>query len=282
MVPHADHNQPADGFTQHHVSLYYFCPTELNDQWNKFITLECVKPSNLASLTWMFPQIHKTQTKLFIHSPDGSLSFFANNETLGTYRCEAEEDGYTEVVASYEVREAQFSPRSRRPHDKVDEQNASRNEEQYEDIGTVEPAVPEELSDTDNSFEEPEGDETVTTNLKDETIITTQDSGRSSVQVTNPDQTLASEESPQSRNGLGGESLKVKSYYSELLVVSLLLVICICVLILGGLHMRRLNQTLGKVHSQESPGNGKKSESMESVPSLSPEEADPEVKVVQG
>lgn len=280
MDPHPGHKQPSEGFTQHHVSLYCFCPTEVNVHWNKAVTLQCVKPSNLASLTWKSPQIHETQDKLFIHSADGNLSFFATNATFGTYRCEAEEDGYVEVVASYDVRE--FSPRSVRPRVNVDEHDVSINEEPYEDIGTVEPTVSVETSGTGDSFTEPGGDETVTTNLKDGTIVKAQDSGPSTVQVTNPDQIPASKEYPQSRNELLGESLKEKSYYSELVVVSLLLVISICVLILGGLHMWRQSKTASKVNSQVSPANGKKSKSMESVPSLSPEDADPEVKVVQG
>ncbi|XP_026227332.1 semaphorin-4B-like isoform X2 [Anabas testudineus] len=246
--------------------------TELNVRLNEAVNLQCVKPSNLATLTWTSPQFSRNQDKLFIQSADGNLSFFATNATFGTYHCEAEEAGYTEVVASYDVQ--QISPM--RPRTNINERGVSGNDEPYEEITTKEPEIPVKPSDTDDFMTEPESDD------NNETAIPTQDSGLSSVQFTDLARIPSAGKSPESRNEPLGEIRKEKSYHSELVVVSLLLVFCICILILCGLHMWRQSKTANKVDSQVSPGTGKKSKSMESVPSLSPEDADPEVKVVQG
>lgn len=240
-----------------------FCPAEVSVQRNEAVTLRCMKPSNLASLTWTYPQNHETRGSLFIHSADGALSFFATDATFGTYRCEAEEGGYTEVVATYDVRE--FSPRSLRPDDDdADEDDVSITEEPYEDIATVKPAVSIETANTGILLTEAEGGVTLCTTTP------TRGSG--------PDQIQASREIPQSRNEPLGESLTEKSYYKELVVVSLLLGICSCALILGGIHRWRQR----KAEVGGGPESGQKTKSMERVPSLSPEVTDPEVKVVQG
>uniref|UniRef100_A0A673ASJ3 Sema domain-containing protein n=1 Tax=Sphaeramia orbicularis TaxID=375764 RepID=A0A673ASJ3_9TELE len=70
----------------------------------------------------------------------------------------------------------------------------------------------------------------------------------------------------------------LKSYHSELIVVSLLLTICICILMLGGFHIWRqmnMNQTVSLENGDTI------TKCMESTPSLSsPEDAGPELKVV--
>lgn len=67
------------------------------------VRLQCRRPSSVAALTWTSPRFARLPEELFIQSADGNLSFFATDATFGTYRCEAEEDGYTEGVASYSV-----------------------------------------------------------------------------------------------------------------------------------------------------------------------------------
>lgn len=76
------------------------------------VRLQCRRPSSVATLTWTSPRFAHLPEELFIQSADGNLSFFATDATFGTYRCEAEEDGYREGVASYSVQLEQDSARS--------------------------------------------------------------------------------------------------------------------------------------------------------------------------
>ncbi|GLD69007.1 semaphorin-4B-like protein [Lates japonicus] len=149
--------------------------TEISVNLNEVATLQCLKPSNLATLTWTSPQFSNLPEKHFVQSTDGSLSFLVSASTFGTYSCEAEEGGYKEVVASYTVRQM-APPRS----------NPSRDLNGHHDT---------------HSWKEP-------------------------VDITH----------------------KEKSYYSELVVVSLLLVICICILAFVGLHMWRQRKPVHKVN----------------------------------
>ncbi|XP_056301178.1 semaphorin-4B-like isoform X2 [Pseudoliparis swirei] len=79
--------------------------TEVVVHLNEAVRLRCLKPSNLATLTWTSPGFKSLPEELFIPSADGGLIFFAAAATFGSYRCEAEEDGYREVVASYVVQQ---------------------------------------------------------------------------------------------------------------------------------------------------------------------------------
>ncbi|XP_077950397.1 semaphorin-4B-like isoform X2 [Gasterosteus aculeatus] len=78
---------------------------EVNVHPNEAVRLRCVKPSNLATLTWTSSRFQVLPENLFITSADGGLSFIAFADTFGSYSCVAREAGYEEVVASYEVRQ---------------------------------------------------------------------------------------------------------------------------------------------------------------------------------
>lgn len=260
--------------------------TEVNINLNEAVRLQCVKPSNVATLTWTFSRLTNLPEKLFIRSADGSLSFLATDDTFGIYHCKAEEGGFKEVVASYNVRQV-ASPRSFIPFREADEHNVTEyKNESYEEIETDEPmtstmqpsgdpedySVKNEVKGFTNSF----GDETYLTKEDFEMKNELQDNDFGSTPTSRSDAVSWEELNDDTR-------VKEKSYYSELVVVSLLLVTCICVLILGGLHMWCQRKTHVKMSPLVSPeGNSKINQSMESVPSLSsPEDAGPEVKVVE-
>ncbi|XP_034467822.1 semaphorin-4A-like isoform X2 [Hippoglossus hippoglossus] len=195
---------------------------------NEVVRLQCVKPSNMAALTWTSPEFKNLSEKLFIQSADGSLIFHAADATFGTYRCEAEEGGYKEVVVSYTV-QPMVSPRSIIPNDPKDPGSDSEDDS-YEVI------VPEEQQTIRPSGDaEDKGDE-FTTNLKDDVTSNFQDDGLNF--------TLTFRKDSQSSK----ETVNVPetSYYSELVVVSLLLVICIFILALGGVHLWRQRKADGK------------------------------------
>ncbi|XP_018534337.1 LOW QUALITY PROTEIN: semaphorin-4B-like [Lates calcarifer] len=213
--------------------------TEVSVNLNEVATLQCLKPSNLATLTWTSAQFKNLPEKHFIQSADGSLSFIVSATTFGTYSCEAEEGGYKEVVASYIVRQM-APPRSINPSP----------DETYDNIGTKEPLIPmiytsENLEDDltkhqDNEF---------TTNFKDETTYNTDDTDlKNTFQSNGLTPPVTSRKDTHSWKEPVDITHKEKSYYSELVVVSLLLVICICILAFVGLHMWRQRKPVHKVN----------------------------------
>ncbi|XP_070690834.1 semaphorin-4A-like [Pempheris klunzingeri] len=263
--------------------------TEVSVHLNEAVRLQCQSPSSLARLTWTSPRFKHLPQTLFIQSADGSLSFFAVAATFGTYRCEAEESGHREAVVSYDVRQV-VSPRSVRPDLKADEDRvANYKDESYEEL--EEPAAsPTPPSGDPEDYVIKDESDTFTTILKDETDSNIEDSELS----TNfGDGGLDGGFTPTSRGDyrswrepLGDTpsmSTEKKSYHSELVVVSLLLVTCICLLILCGIHMGLQRRTGLKTKPVCSPEDGgKTNQSMESVPSLSsPQDAGPDLKMME-
>ncbi|XP_040900978.1 semaphorin-4A-like [Toxotes jaculatrix] len=206
---------------------------EVSVHLNEVVRLPCLKPSNLATLTWTSPQFENLTEKLFIQSADGSLSFLAAAATFGTYHCEAEEDGYKVVVASYTVGQM-ASPRFMNPSSHGDKHHMSNSEDGfYEDIITEEPLNPTKLPSGDAQ----DGGDEFTTNFNDKTAASKEGSGlKSSVDGLNLTATSRTDT-------WSGQQPVEKSYFSELVVVSLLLVICICVLVLAGVHTWRQRKT---------------------------------------
>ncbi|KAK2845197.1 hypothetical protein Q5P01_011856 [Channa striata] len=245
--------------------------TEVSVNLNEAVRLQCVKPSNLANVTWTSPQFNSDQEKLFIQSADNSLSFLATDATLGLYRCEAEEGGYSEVVASYVVQE-RFSPRAKTPHHR---DRPSGQDEPYEDIQTEEPVI--SVTPTAEPTDGPTEDRKHEQVSSDPDIFKHHSESKTSIQH------IPFKTNVQSRMELPREAQVENSYYSHLIVVSLLLAICICILLLGGLYMWWPNKMCLKGKFAVSPEDGcKDNKSQETVPSLSsPDDAVPEVMVVE-
>lgn len=250
---------------------------------NEAVRLQCQKPSNLATLTWTSPRFRNLPEKLFILSADGSLSFLATADTFGIYRCEAVEGGYKEEVASYAVRQI-ASPRSMNPIPKADENLVTNGkDEPYEDILTDAPVITTIQSSGDlEDYKTNYNGDKIMTNFNVETILKKEDSGLKNPFLNNGlDFTSTSRKDAQSGNELPEDTRmpKEKSYYTELVIVSLLLATCICLLIFGGIHMWRHRRTGLKKNPLVSPeGGSKTNQSMESVPSLSsPEDLDVKV-----
>lgn len=229
------------------------CPTVVYVHLNQVVTLQCPKPSNLAALTWTSRRHQHLPETIFIQAADGALVFVATADTFGTYRCEAEEGGYKEVVKGYTVRE--MAPRSPRnpvlTDNRYDLPNAT---ESYEHL------LPPVLS-----LMPPAGEpEDVNDQFAPKTKSSNQGLG---AKVSSEGATRA----PEFRKE---EEAAKRSYYSALVVVTVLLVVSICLLALAALHAV-LHRRKGPITScQNSPEDGSKTgPSMESVPSLSrPEE----------
>ncbi|KAM6995523.1 semaphorin-4A-like [Tautogolabrus adspersus] len=244
---------------------------EINVQLNEAVKLSCKKPSNPSALTWTSPRFNTLPENLFIQQADGSLRFLASANTCGIYRCEAEEDGYREVVVSYNIR-LSAPPRSMGPSQKEEPEPDFKDEPSLTEepmIATTKTSGNAEhstIKDEDYEFKVDPAEETNHSEDNSEKIDC---------------DTTSRKDSHSSKEPLD-VAPKEKSYYSELVVVSLLMAVCICLLILGGLHVWHQSKT-NKNNPLVSPGDGSKTiDSMESVPSLSsPEDANPELKVVQ-
>ncbi|XP_030605906.1 semaphorin-4B-like [Archocentrus centrarchus] len=244
--------------------------TEVRAHLNEAVTLSCLKPSNLATLTWTSTQFKSLPENRFIQSADGSLRFLVTDDTLGTYRCEAEEGGYKEEVKSYDVqlkRARNFSPRT---HESVS------TEEPDENIATEDPTLFLSQYVHTNTHTTKDRNNGFTTSFKDEKISNEQ------VPETKVDQTLTSVKDHQRSPEPSDIPLKEKSYYSELVAVSLLLAVCICILILGSIHMWRQGKVSLKQDPLVTPDEGSNTnKAMESCSLSSPEEPEPEVKVME-
>ncbi|XP_053177188.1 uncharacterized protein LOC128360721 [Scomber japonicus] len=248
---------------------------EINVNLNEVVMLNCLKPSNLATLIWTSPQFKVLPKKLFIQSAEGSLIFHASTTSFGTYRCEAVESGHKQVVKSYYVRQI-GSPHPRSPPPEVDHMSDIKEESDDESIMTEEPmtSVMTPVGDPEDNLTQNKGAEsTVTkdkakTNNEEPTIKNTSHGG-------GLDSTRDVQYWKEPLNA------PTKSYYSELVVVSLLLAACILILMLAGLHVWRQRQKNPKLEGLSSPEDGGKvNKCMETVPALScAEDAGPELRV---
>ncbi|XP_072249600.1 semaphorin-4A-like [Leuresthes tenuis] len=262
---------------------------------NEAVYLQCLKPSNLATLTWTSPQFSSLPEKLFMHSADGSLRFFASSNTFGSYRCVAAEAGHQEAVASYDVRQA-AAPRSFSPFPKPDDKpELMSTDEVVDDSDSEEPAWIQTSEDSEDSVAKDEGKEFTTddfglnnnfTDSEDHLIRSKGDSFTTKTdfreKVSGLDVIPTSRKDSHSRLNASDGAQQQKSYHSELVVVSFLLAACVFVLALASLHMwRRRKPGLRPALLVTSEAGSKTHTSMEICSLSSPEDAAPDLKVVQ-
>lgn len=166
------------------------------------VRLHCPVSSRLASLHWERPT-GELSPNIYIQE-NGILSFLATPTTLGTYECQATENGFTQTLAVYEVRQKQDS--------------------------TLQPsATPTTLSpENGRQAMSPPMEPETTPGPKDEIPMTQ----KSSTSAATSTVILSSVHIPEdgSTNMLQRESST--SYLKELVAVSVLLVICICALLM--------------------------------------------------
>ncbi|XP_032413717.1 semaphorin-4B-like [Xiphophorus hellerii] len=251
-----DECQPAERILQHH---------DVFVQLNEVVTLQCVKPSNLATLRWSFADAAVQSDRLFIQAANGSLRFLASAGTFGIYRCQAEEDGLMEVVASYNVRQAS-SPRHL---SKVNRDPVTPGPEKRS-VETEDPAVIP-VSDA------PE-DETFITNDSDAEERVTQAKGDAfSVQEIVP----TSRKDSRSMKNPAEEAPTQRSYHSELVVVSLLLAACVLILALGAVRIWRRRSVGSRSDRLPSADDGTKTNTSMEIQSLSAaEDAGPDQTII--
>lgn len=199
----------------------------------------------MAALTWTWTRAGPLPEKLFIVSSDGSLLFLASAATVGRYRCEAEEGGAKEVVASFVVRQI-LSPRSF-----LTDSASNGSEEKTEEVRTEEPGPgpgPED-SGTESPDVEPATHEELDQNFTDEPEnhltaakgeeLPAQPDGSDDGSDDRMDLLPTSRQNQHSGLRPAHEPRGEKSYYRELVVVSLLLAASVLVLVLGSVHVWR-------------------------------------------
>ncbi|KAJ8290060.1 hypothetical protein GJAV_G00008280 [Gymnothorax javanicus] len=71
---------------------------------NDVVSLHCPQASRLALLRWELPD-STFHPNTFLQHENGALSFIATPNTLGTYRCIAVENGYEQTLASISVKQ---------------------------------------------------------------------------------------------------------------------------------------------------------------------------------
>ncbi|XP_071253320.1 semaphorin-4A-like [Salvelinus alpinus] len=216
-------------------------PVEVYAQLNEVVRLKCSTSSNLATLSWKSAKASALPHHLFFHSRDKNLVFIATPDTFGIYHCISVERGYEETAAIYTVRQS-VSPRA---IDSPAIQIRITTTETKDQMTTM-TEIPSDTEKLDliNFGEDPVITTDVTTtnktpdtqstaeNLEDKTPDT--NSSTEKPEDMTPDPQSSSEKPEDIVNHK--EPLTAKNYHSELVAVSFLLAVCVCVLVLGGLY----------------------------------------------
>lgn len=222
------------------------CVTVVQTVLNAVLTLPCAGPSNLATLSWTSDRHGQgpLPQHLFMQQLDGGLTFVATDDTLGGYTCTSQEAGYREVQANISVVDATLK--------------AHRPSMYTVHMGTgLDPlatgAWPRAHDTSAKSTPSVEPTEASAGGTAD---VTVDDSDDELPSAPCPLEDCSSREEKQKRSELGSRDddndvmvvrSEVKSYHAEMLVVSLLLVLCAGMLLLSLLyifHQRRSADSL--------------------------------------
>ncbi|KAF3707795.1 Semaphorin-4B Precursor [Channa argus] len=76
---------------------------------NEVVRLQCPAASRLSQQLWERPN-SRLSSDLYLHLGDGSLSFVATPATLGHYLCLSTENGYQQTMAIYQVKQRSNAP----------------------------------------------------------------------------------------------------------------------------------------------------------------------------
>ncbi|XP_071355598.1 semaphorin-4A isoform X2 [Trachinotus anak] len=195
---------------------------------NEVVRLQCPAASRLSQQLWERPN-SRLSSDLYLHLGDGSLSFVATPATLGHYLCLSTENGYQQTTAIYHVKQ-KSSPVAQTP--------TSYTRLQTHPIPTTQvvarPGPGLLTSERPKRKKMRQGETEPTLSSKDPQVVTRQ-LGRNF--------TLWTQESGQtdadSRDGKPLQSARGPCYLKELVVVSVLLVLCLSSLITIFLYVVR-------------------------------------------
>jgi len=204
---------------------------------NEVVRLQCPAASQLSQQLWERPN-SRLSLELYLHLEDGSLSFVATPATLGHYLCLSTENGYRQTMAIYHVKQ-KSSPMTQTPTS-----NSQSKRPIPTTQATASPGMHTSLGAwpkiTDSGQRETQPplstrDTQVTTRLIDKGLtLWTKESGQRGAEF-HDGEPLLSAQSP--------------CYLKELVVVSVLLVLCLSMLITIILYVIRLHY-----HCRTAPG----------------------------
>ncbi|XP_016400057.1 semaphorin-4A-like isoform X1 [Sinocyclocheilus rhinocerous] len=186
---------------------------------NEVVHLQCPGASHLAKRHWERLN-SQLSPKIYIQSDDGGLSFVATPSTLGHYLCQAVENGYSQTLVVYHVKQ-KSSPTilpitPNRPHSTPSTE-----------VGIKTPVSTTRFITPEQTEPRPKPDEVhPTVTLKDSSAATTRKSRNFTP--------LLGTEKEDSRMTEPGENLQQAdkpSYFQELVVVSVLLALCVSALL---------------------------------------------------
>nr|XP_046159221.1 semaphorin-4A-like [Oncorhynchus gorbuscha] len=216
---------------------------EVYAQLNEVVRLKCSRSSNLATLSWKSAKASALPHHLFFHSGDENLVFMATPDTFGIYHCISVERGYEETAAIYTVRQS-VSPQAidtpaiqiRITTTETKDQMTTMMEtpSDTEKLGLInfgeDPVITTDVTTTNKTPDT----QSTTENLEDKTPDTNSSTEKPEDMTPDPQSSSEKPEDIVNHN----EPLIAKNYHSELVAVSFLLAVCVCVLVLvlGGLY----------------------------------------------
>ncbi|XP_016321667.1 semaphorin-4A-like [Sinocyclocheilus anshuiensis] len=194
---------------------------------NEVVHLQCPGASHLAKRHWERLN-SQLPPKIYIQSDDGSLSFVATPSTLGHYLCQAVENGYSQTLVVYHVKQKSnptiLPATPNRPYSTPSTE-----------AGIKTPVSTTRLITPEQTEPRPKPDEVhPTVTLKDSPVATTRKSRNFTP--------LLGTEKEDSRMTEPGENLQQAdkpSYFQELVVVSILLALCVSALLTIALNRFR-------------------------------------------
>ncbi|KAI1885986.1 hypothetical protein AGOR_G00209400 [Albula goreensis] len=222
-------------------------------QLNEVVRLECPQASRQAAVRWERPG-SILPGHLYLQPANGSLSFLASPLTLGTYRCIAEENGYIQTLVDIIVvqralpRSVSSTPTHSQPRaDMVTSQGTQR--EEVTEVGME--ADWEDETEMEAEVRRDDVREVQAATMREEVTkqVPVSDPTNGQEELPAPQEedvtpTVVRETSSAWKEGMTFNQVKeplssnnVRSYYSELVAVSFLLVVTLCMLVAGGVYV---------------------------------------------
>ncbi|XP_043995066.1 semaphorin-4A isoform X1 [Gambusia affinis] len=182
---------------------------------NNVVRLHCPAASQLSHQLWERPN-SRLSSDLYLHLQDGSLSFVATPATLGHYLCLSTENGYRQTMAIYHVKQ-KSSPMAQSPSSYTRSHTRAQPTREGPKETESRPAETKpSLSIGNTPVTTRQLDRNVTLQMKEFEDLETK-----------------------FRNGNPLLSARCPSYLKELMVVSVLLVLCLSLLITVILYVLR-------------------------------------------
>ncbi|XP_051727728.1 semaphorin-4A isoform X2 [Ctenopharyngodon idella] len=186
---------------------------------NEVVHLQCPKASHLAKRHWERLN-SQLSPKIYIQPDNGSLSFVATPSTLGHYLCQAVENGYTQTLVVYHVKQ-KSNPTILPASPSRPQSTTPAETENKTSISTPRWMITKQ----EEPRPKPEDVDPTTVTHKDLLAVTIRKSNFTHWSGTNK------ENSPMIEPGENLQQVYKPTYFQELVVVSVLLALCISALL---------------------------------------------------